>query len=832
MAVSAFSYYLLTFLNTETMSKMGFNLLGIICAIPFISFAKEYPDLGKVTLSGIITERITGETLPGVNIYIPDLKTGAVSNMDGSYKIENLPSSKVLVQVTYTGYKSISEIIDLSLTTTYDFALEEAVNELHEIVVTGLTNALEQNRTPTPISTIPRIELLHNASTNIMDAIARQPGMSQVTTGVGISKPVIRGLGYNRVVTVMDGVRQEGQQWGDEHGIEVDEYAINKVEILKGPASLSYGSDAMAGVINLLTAPTLPDGQINGNVLANYQSNNGLIGYSANLAGNKNGFIWDIRYSGKNAHAYQNKYDGYVLNSGFKENTIGGILGFNKSWGYTHLHVSAYHLAPGIIEGDRDDTTGEFIKPMALNDSTEISVIATDNDFKSYVPLVPYQQIHHYKAVLNNSFIIGDGSLKATFGFQQNQRQEYADVLNEDQYGLYFLLNTINYDLRYNLAAKNSFTFSFGVNGMQQSSQNKGTEFLIPAYELFDIGVFVMGRKTIGQVDLSGGIRYDARDEKAEDLFLNEEGEIVSGNDPGAYHQFKAFHSAFTGISGSIGATYQFSETFFTKLNISRGFRAPNIAELSANGIHEGTFNYIIGDPGLKPETSLQLDYALGVNTIHVTAEASVFASTIDNYIFQNKLESAMGGDSLSDGYSTFKFVSGVADLSGGEITIDIHPHPFDWLHFENSFSYVSAIQRDQPDSTTYLPLIPPAKWSSELKATANKVGRIFANAYAFIELENYWAQNKYYSAFGTETATPGFVVLNMGLGADVISKKGATLFSLYINASNITDVAYQSHLSRLKYADINTVTGRTGVYNMGRNVSVKVLVPLVFYMK
>ncbi len=808
---------------------MGFNLIGILLFIPILSFAKIHSENEKTSLSGIITDHATGETLPGVNIYIPDLKTGTISNFDGTYKIENLPSSKVLVQVTLTGYKLISEIIDLEVTNTHDFVLEEAVNELHEIVVTGLTNSSEKNRTPTPISSIPRIELLQNTSTNIMDAIARQPGMSQVTTGVGISKPVIRGLGYNRVVTVMDGIRQEGQQWGDEHGIEVDEYAVNKVEILKGPASLTYGSDAMAGVINLLSAPTLPDGQINGNVLANYQTNNGLVGYSANIAGNKNGFIWDLRYSGKNAHAYQNMFDGYVLNSGFKENTISGIVGFNKSWGYAHLHLSAYHLTPGIVEGDRDSATGEFIKPIALNDTTEALIIAGDDDFKSYTPLVPFQDIHHYKAVLNNSFIVGDGSLKATIGFQQNKRQEFDDVLHADQYGLYFLLNTVNYDLRYNLAGKNDFTFSFGVNGMQQSSQNKGTEFLIPAYDLFDIGAFVIASKRIDQWDVSGGLRYDARIETGEDLYLNTDGEVVNGNDPDAYHQFTAFHSTFTGISGSIGATYQFSEVLYTKLNLSRGFRAPNIAELSANGVHEGTFNYIIGDPSLKPETSLQLDYALGVNTIHITAEASVFASTIDHYIFQNKLESTMGGDSLTDGYSTFKFVSGVADLTGGEITIDIHPHPFDWLHFENSFSYVNATQRDQPDSARYLPSIPPAKWSSELKATAGKVGNIFSNAYAMVEFENYWAQNRFYSAFNTETATPGYAILNMGIGADVISKKGATLFSLFINANNITDVAYQSHLSRLKYADINNVTGRTGVYNMGRNISFKLLVPLTF---
>ena len=306
------------------MKKTFTIMFGIILFISNASTASigSVPD--KATLSGKITDKKTGESIPGVNIYFPDLKTGAISNSDGTYKIENLPSSKVLIQIAFIGYKLVAEYIDLATTSTKDFELDESVAELNEVVVTGLSKAAEKNRTPTPISTIPPIQLLQSSATNIIDALATQPGVSQVTTGSGISKPVIRGLGFSRVVTVNDGIRQEGQQWGDEHGIEVDEYAINKVEILKGPASLSYGSDAMAGVINMLPAPPLPNGKIMGNLLTNYQTNNGLIGYSANIAGNQNGFIWDVRYSNKMAHAYQNKYDGYVLNSGYKENTIGG----------------------------------------------------------------------------------------------------------------------------------------------------------------------------------------------------------------------------------------------------------------------------------------------------------------------------------------------------------------------------------------------------------------------------------------------------------------------------------------------------------------------------
>jgi iron complex outermembrane receptor protein len=814
-----------------TKMKRSFIILGIILFISITSIANTEFIPVKASLSGKITDKNTGEPVSGVSIYIPDLKAGTITDMNGIYKMENLPKSKVLIQVSYVGYKLVAQIVDLAATSTIDFIIEESAAELNEVVVTGLSIAAEKNRTSTPITAIPSLKLLQNSSANIIDALALQPGISEVTTGSGISKPVIRGLGFNRVVTVKDGIRQEGQQWGDEHGIEIDEFAVNKVEILKGPASIAYGSDAMAGVINLISAPTLPEGKMNGNILTTYQTNNGLIGYSANFAGNRKGFIWDVRLSSKMAHSFQNNYDGYVFNSGYKENAFTGIIGLNKSWGYSHLNLSAYNLTPGIVEGDRDSITGKFVKLIAVNDSTVAAAIATDKDLKSYNVFTPYQKIHHFKAVLNSSFILGAGSLKTIIGFQQNQRQEYAKILDEGQYALCFMLNTINYDVHYIFPAKNNLNISIGANGMQQRSQNKGTEFLIPEYDLFDVGVFVIAKKTINKLDINAGLRYDSRNEKGKDLYLNAVGEQTTGSEPGTFHQFTAFKSTFTGVSGSIGATYQFSENVFTKLNVSRGFRAPNIAEISANGVHEGTINYILGVPTLKAENSMQFDYAIGVNTHHISAEIDLFSNNINNFIFLGKLESVNGGDSLSDGFSTFKYTSGNANLFGGEISVDIHPHPLDWLHFESAFSFVQSTQKNQPDSTKYLPFTPAPKLTSELKAIKKKLGKSMANAYLRFGIEKYFEKNKFYSAFGTETATPGYTLLNFGMGTDVISKS-KTLFSLYISVNNLTDVAYQSHLSRLKYGPVNNATGRTGVYNMGRNISFKLIVPIDFSNK
>ena len=776
-------------------------------------------------LSGRITDKL-GEPLIGVSIYFSELKTGTVTDSIGNYTMDNLPKRIMLVQITALGYKMIAENIDLKTTDKKDFVLTESVVEINEVVVTGQSGSTQMTKLPTPMSIITLKELQQQSSTNLIDAISSQPGISQITTGSGISKPVIRGLGYNRVVVVNDGVRQEGQQWGDEHGIEIDENEVSRVEILKGPASLMYGSDAMAGVINFFSAPILSQGKMQLNALANYQTNNGLMAYSLNFAGHKKVFVWDVRYSNKQAHAYQNRQDGYVYNSGFSENALSGLFGISNWWGYSHLTLSTYQLTPGIVEGNRDSTTGQFTKPVDLGNGKAGEAIATHADYMSYNHLMPYQQVSHYKAVWNNNILIGEGSLKATVGYQQNRRQEFANVITPNNYGLYFQLHTVNYDVHYLLPETNGYELSFGTNGMYQNSLNKGIEFLVPEYRLFDAGLFLIGKKSFGKLNISGGLRYDKRFETGDALYLNATGEKTTATDPTSTQRFKGFSSNFGGISGSLGATYQLSEEWNTKLNLSRGFRAPNISELGSNGVHEGTIRYEIGDPNLKPESSLQLDYELGYNTEHVSAKVNLFANNISNYIFSRKISSVISGDSIADGVTVYKFDSGNAQLVGGEAYIDIHPHPLDWLHFENTFSYVNAQLQHQSDSTRYLPFTPGAKWKSDIRADIDKVGQHLKNCFVSFGLEYYFKQDKIYSALNTETMTPAYTLLNASVGGDIVLKK-KTICSLYISGSNLADIAYQSHLSRLKYSAVNNVTGKTGVYNMGRNISLKLIVPV-----
>jgi len=779
--------------------------------------------INRASLTGHVRDAQTGDVLAGASVYFPDLKRGAIAGADGSYKIQNLSEGKLLVEVSYTGYGSVIEQVEVAENSQKDFVLHASVVESEAVTVTGVSAATQTKRLPVPVSILKREDLLKTPSTNIIDALGKIAGVSQITTGAAISKPVIRGLGYNRVVIVNDGVRQEGQQWGDEHGIEIDEYSVAKAEVLKGPASIMYGSDALAGVINFITNVPVPEGTIKANVLANYQTNNQLRGFNANIAGNKHGINWNLYGTIKAAGDYQNRYDGDVFNSKFHELNFGGYVGINKGWGYSHLLVSNFNQHLGLVEGERDSATGRFLK-LVDQGGVEATTIASGSDFTTTDPFIPKQHVEHFKITSDNSFNVGQGRLTATVGWQRNQRQEFGNVLDPGEESLYFDLKTINYNFQYHFHEKKNWKTTIGLNGMQQENQNKGVEFLIPEYSMLDVGAFVYAQKRFEKLTLSGGVRADNRHLNSKQLML------------GTDLKFQGFEKDFANFSGSAGLSYEVNKLLTLKFNLARGFRAPSIPELASNGAHEGTNRYEYGEQDLKSETSIQVDAGVELNTEHVSLNASLFYNGMHNFIYYRKLSAAAGGDSVilngPDTLFAFRFNQNDAKLYGAEINFDIHPHPLDWLHFENTFTYVRGLLNVEQDGSKNLPFIPGAKLIDELRGNFLKKGKSLRNLYVSVELENTFAQNNPFTGFNTETATPGYSLLNAGVGTDIQTKKGKMLLSIYLAVNNITDVAYQNHLSRLKYLPVNLATGRPGVFNMGRNFSIKVNIPLNFELK
>jgi iron complex outermembrane receptor protein len=822
--------------------KLFYGLLMLLISFSYCANAatknKTNDDAVTATLTGTVTDKADGKPVAGANVSVPDLRINTVTDANGKYTISQLPKGVYLVQVSFIGYATFNQRVDFSKTPVLNVQLQTSSIETGEVVITGVSKATEIKRDPVPMVAVGKTYIdQRSASGNVIDEIAHLPGISAVTTGPNVSKPFIHGLGYNRVVTMEDGIRQEGQQWGDEHGIEVDQNSIDRIEIIKGPASLSYGSDAIGGVVNLLTPPPVPDGKILGSVQGIYGTNQGLWNGSFRLQGNNNGLVWGTVISAKEAKDYQNQHDGRVYGTGYQEKDARIMVGLNKSWGYSYLNASVFDDLQEIPDGSRDSLTRKFTRQ--INDEDAFRPIVPGSVLNSYSITPVHQHVQLYRIYDNSNFVLGSGNLIVNLGYQYSHRREFTHPTEPDIPGLNLNLNTYTYDVKYNFNLGNDYETSVGVNGMYQTNTlGQSTAFPIPAYHQFDIGPFLIVKKSFGKLDLSAGARYDSRSFTGQAAYIDTSKAfypaLYTGSNPtttpNVVPQFSALSKTFSGATGSFGATYNFSDAFLIKANIARGFRAPSIAELSANGPDPGSQIYHVGNSNFKPEFNLQEDIGAFITLPNVSFSVELFNNSIQNYIFQEQELNADGTPVITQGYNTFTYVQSKARINGGEFSLDIHP--VSWLHFENSLSltYGQNLGNGGPvaDSLKYLPFIPPLHTHSELRGTFAKGFGSFRNVYAFAGFDHYNAQDRFFAAYGTETYTAGYNLISAGIGGNIVNAAGNTVLKLFIEGTNLANVNYQSNMSRLKYFDNATVPAgvQPGIFNMGRNISFKVVVP------
>ncbi|RYY94337.1 MAG: TonB-dependent receptor, partial [Chitinophagaceae bacterium] len=584
--------------------------------------AAVFSQTGTVTLQGRITDASSGAPIPGASVSFSEARIGTVADSSGRYQFRRLRTGHYLAEVSSAGYSPIVVHIDAEADLVQNFSLRPSVIENRGVIVTGVAASTSTRNTPVPVTLVRRAQLLEAASSNIIDALAKQPGVSQIGTGPAISKPVIRGLGYNRVVVVNDGQRQEGQQWGDEHGVEIDELSVNRVEILKGASSLMYGSDAIGGVVHFITNVPVPEGTVRANVLGAAQSNNGQVGVHSNIAGNSNGFNWNAYGSYRSAADYRNRYDGRVFNSRFNERNFGGYIGLNKHWGFSHLIVSSFNQRIGMVEGEREAATGRFL----IFPESPLERAATNEELDARKIYTPSQQVQHYRVISDNAFRAGRSRIKLNVGYQQNIRREFGEAEDPGTAGLHFDLRTLSYNAQWQLPERQGWQTTIGVSGMYQQSRNLGAEVIIPEYNLFDIGGFLFVQRSFDKSTLTGGLRYDNR--SLHSLPLGEGGSA----------RFKDFSRSFGNASGSLGLSYRPSADVTLRANVARGFRAPTASELAANGAHEGTNRYEYGRTGLRSEGSWQFDAGADLDYDHVSFTASGFVNRISDFIFYQRL--------------------------------------------------------------------------------------------------------------------------------------------------------------------------------------------------
>ena len=796
----------------------------------FISFSSYGQNINVV---GKVIDNEDGHAVSFCNIYDLNQQFGVQSNDKGEFELSSIPSGTFLI-FQAIGY--INDTVEVKNNKDYYriFLKQEKIN-LAEIVVTGVTRRTSIRENPVPITPISREQLEETSESNIIDILVKNsPGLTSVKTGPNISKPFIHGLGYNRVLTIYDGVRQEGHQFGDEHGIEVDNYNIEKAEVVKGPSSLLYGSDALAGVITLIPhIPTNRDSKLRGDVFNEYHTNNNLIGNALRLYYSDEMLQFALRGSFRKAKNYRNPSDGRVYMSNFEEKNLSFLTGLTSDRGYTQFNITYYNNLQGIPDGSRDSITRKFTKQI-YDDEDDLfnRPIVSNRELNSYRIPVIHQDISHYRVYLKGFYEIGSGDVSYLFSGQQNVRKEFASPLFPNIESMYMRLNTINYSFNYNLPQFNNFETSVGFNGIIQNNKHIGaSDFPIPNYDMYDIGFYLYEKWKMGKWSVSGGVRGDFRDIKWADFYVGEnpttgfDMHVVGVDTIGAELQFPEFNKKFKGVSGSIGATYQINRKFTLKGNIGRAYRAPNVTELGSNGLDPGAHIIYLGDKTFNPEFSFQKDLGVSFKYENFSGEFSFFHNDLDNYIYLTMVVDD-NGIPISDnqGNKTYQYMQSKAELYGAETKFSIHPTSIKGLKWDNLATVVYGFNRDKDFAGTksegeYLPMIPPLAIISTLSYNIPEMSKRITNVTPKLEVEYFSKQNRFYGLNETETATDGYMLLNIGInGTYKYTKRHNVKWVFQVN--NILNETYQSHLNRLKYFEYydraNTET--SGIYDMGIN--------------
>lgn len=796
-------------------------------------------------IRGSVTDADNHKPIPFGNVSLAGQNKGALTDARGQFTIaiKNDSAAYQLV-VSCVGYKSDTLTIETT-SNVYTVALLPLVNALNEVVVTGVTRGTLLKQNPVAILAISHRAIESTASSNIIDVLVKNaPGLNAVKTGPNISKPFIRGLGYNRVLTLYDGVRQEGQQWGDEHGIEVDNYNIDRAEVIKGPASLMYGSDALAGVVSMMPVyPKDTEGKIKVGVVTEYQSNNHLLGESISLASGGSRWSWNLRGSLRAATDYKNRIDGRVYNTGFAERTLTSMVSYSGQRGYTRFGASLYDNLQGIPDGSRDSLTRQFTRQVAESDDDDIQhrPIVPTSELSSYRLSPLHQHIQHYRLHTNNHYQIGNGEIDVLLAFQQNVRREYNHPNQTEQAGLYVRLNTFNYGIRYNLPTLGRLATTVGVNGMAQANKNKnGTAFPIPDYRLFDIGTFFFLKYQVDKLTLSGGLRYDNRQLKGDDFYVRTnpktgfDQHIFLPDTSGATLPFPVLKQTFTGISTSLGLTYEFSDKLALKANLARGYRAPSITEIASNGLDPGAHIVYIGNRNFQPEFSLQEDIGLTATFPDINFGVSLFNNFIQNYISLSQLVDAQGEPVvIVPGNRTYQYQQASAQLFGFETQLSLHPTGWRGFTFDNSLALVYGYNRgsrytDAGVNGEYLPFIPPLRLSTGISQTLPLKSGWLTDLTVKADVDYNAQQNRYLGLNDTETYTAAYTLVNAGIDGQLHLGQDRPAWRILFQVNNLFDVAYQSNLSRLKYFEYFTQSpnGHLGIYGMGRNICLKLTIP------
>ncbi len=608
------------------------------------------------------------------------------------------------------------------------------------------------------------------------------PGVNMLNTGMGISKPVIRGFMGNRVAVIDQGIKQEGQQWGMDHGLEIDPFQAQRIEIVKGPSALQYGSDALGGALKILADP-LPLYPYEASFQSVYQSNNNAIGLSAASAFKRKNFNASIRLSRRQYQDFRVPaesftYNGFILpiTDGTLKNTAGTInaLSTNFAWQFEDYRarylVSYYDQKQGLYPG----ATGV---PRAY-DVGQIGSRA-DIDF-------PRQEIQHFKFYTLQNIRLGQHWLELEGGFQRNDRAEmslphahgFEELDSSSTLALGLIQDSYQLNGRYRLHwGKQEIVI--GTAQQLKSNSRDGFEYLIPDFWAYQSGLFAISKGALGKNwHWDGGLRWEFKQ-----LMAKAGTSAWWSNIDSLALRSPAIDRSFSNFAAAAGLSFKPSPLWLFKAHIARSFRAPNIAELASNGVHHGTFRHEQGDASLNPELAWQIDLQAEAQRETWILRLSPYFYYFENYIF---LRPSARFSPLPEAGQLYRYEQAPIIQGGAEFFLDWHP--LENLHISNA---MEVLVNQNLDTRLALPFSPP--WN-------NRLALNWESGFWNFGLNWQWALAQE-RVDRNEQMTPAYHLF----GAELSYQKawGRHKLGLHLSAQNLFNRAYLRHLSRYRILNL-----------------------------
>jgi iron complex outermembrane receptor protein len=779
----------------------------------------------KYTLSGVVLDENRYPVI-GADVVMRQLEIGSVTDDKGHFVISGIKAGTYSIEISFFGYEPIFDTLTINADTTYDAQFPIPTNTLDEIVITDFSVIKQKKEEALGIDIVDNTFLMQNLGGSLMKSLERLAGVSTIDIGSGQSKPVIRGLSFNRVVVVENQIKHEAQQWGAEHGLEIDQYAVDRIEVIKGPGSLIYGSDAIGGVIDMKGRAVPLKNSIGGTIDFTGKTNNDFMGTSLSLYGRKDLFFFDFRVTLTDFGDYKvptDSVDIYSYRAALYRHHLRNTAGNERN-----LHLSFGVIRPRFQSkfyiSNFNGKAGFFANAHGLEPR---NVDTGLHDSSNRDILYPFQEVTHFKVIHSNQYKRGRMKLESDLGLQRNYRQEWSPYVNhgympavfpdtlsfrsdlEQQFDKYVFSG--NLKLHYDINDKTGIVM--GISGEHQDNRIDGRAFIIPAFRQLNAGGFVFGTYAFTKKSIvQAGLRYDYG-HIATSAYFDWFPSPVFKDDETVYDYLKRADSIdrqFSNLSWSLGYNYNPGK-WILKANVGKSFRMPIVKELAANGVNYHRFSYETGNADLQPEISYQMDVGVEYVSSGFTFGASPFVNYFSNYIYLNP--SSEHDRLYGNGNQVFYYTQCRVFRYGSEIHADYHVSEAFTIGMTGEYVYSLQLSGEKKGFT--LPFSPPASLIVNA-AYHEKQLAFIGNAYLSVDYRLTSAQN---NIVPPEETTKGFQTLDVGLGGEL--KLGNQKAGISMQIQNLLNSTYFNHTSYYRLIQVPE-PGRNFILTVSIPVSVK----------